>query len=212
MGIVYCISFPCGKKYIGQTVQQLSKRIQKHRNNKDNTPIARAFKKYYNEYKVEILLEVNNDLLNYYEIKFINIYDTLTPYGYNIQNGGAAPDFETRNKVSKSQRKSELYLPMYIWPDKSGGYTIRPNDGRPNKTFTLRYLNKEIALEIAKEYLYGKETILQDTYLWPKYVVRYKTRNKSGYRVMFPNKPVKVFGSSFFNDDEKFAVAKEYVK
>lgn len=36
----------------------------------------------------ETLLIINENLLDYYETKFIEMFNTKTPYGYNLRDGG----------------------------------------------------------------------------------------------------------------------------
>lgn len=105
MGIIYCLTFPNNKKYIGQTIRPLHVRLKQHGKSKDCRALYNALNKYGN-YKSEILLEVNNELLDFYEIKFIELYNTLAPNGYNIRNGGSNGTFceETKLKMSNSHK------------------------------------------------------------------------------------------------------------
>jgi predicted GIY-YIG superfamily endonuclease len=59
MGIIYCLTFPNGKKYIGQTIQQLKARLQQHSKQKYCKAVYNAIQKY-KDYKCDILLEVDN--------------------------------------------------------------------------------------------------------------------------------------------------------
>ena len=55
--------------------------------------------------KTEILLECNNEDLNFYETAMIKAHDTLAPYGYNLTTGGEGNKHffeETRRKLSES--------------------------------------------------------------------------------------------------------------
>ena len=105
MGIIYCLTFPNNKKYIGQTTRSLKERLKQHHKSSDCTALYNAINKYKN-YHSEILLEINDELLNFYEIKFINLYNTICPYGYNIREGGSNGKFceETRIKMSNSHK------------------------------------------------------------------------------------------------------------
>lgn len=89
--IIYCITFPNGKKYIGQTIQKLCQRLSKHCNNAMkiksstfNTKIGRAIRKYLT-FSVDILYEGDN--LDEKEIEFIKEFDTVEN-GYNTTLGG----------------------------------------------------------------------------------------------------------------------------
>jgi len=95
---------PSGKAYIGQTIN-LKRRLRQHFNsNSSGCPYIRnAIKKYGSQVRVEIILEIDNNLLDMYETAFISAYRTLYPYGYNLKTGGGRQTIlsqETRNKIS----------------------------------------------------------------------------------------------------------------
>ena len=91
--VIYCLTFPNGKKYIGQTQNCLKQRLYEHCNlsfnNKStafNNIKSRAIRKYMT-FTVDILYE-GNDLDNK-EIEFIKKYDTVNiEKGYNMHIGG----------------------------------------------------------------------------------------------------------------------------
>lgn len=89
--IIYCLTFPNGKKYIGQTKQKLQKRLSEHCNTSFNikshcfdTKKARAIRKYLT-FSVDILYEGKDLDIN--EIKYIDEYNTFKK-GYNSNLGG----------------------------------------------------------------------------------------------------------------------------
>ena len=90
MGFIYCVTFPDGKKYIGQTrsKRSIKSRIYNHKHSKTETLISKAFQLYQDNYTVNVVLEIENDLLNENEIKYIKEYNTLAPNGYNTNPGG----------------------------------------------------------------------------------------------------------------------------
>jgi hypothetical protein len=153
MGIIYCITFPSGKQYIGQTRQKFKIRLLQHKSSNDNTLISRTFNKYKDNFKEEILLEINNSLLDEYEIKFIDVYNTLTPFGYNSrtggQNGYCFTD-EIKLKCSISQRK-----------DKDNKY---------------QYICIIMKMDIGADHLIKKNNILI-TNIYPKKLIFYWQRN-----------------------------------
>ena len=111
MGVIYCLTFPNGKKYIGQTKQRLETRLKQHAIQKCCKAVHNAICKY-KTYNCDILLEVNNIDLDYYEEKMIKEYKTIVPNGYNIREGGKQSGFceETRKQMSyshKGKKKSE---------------------------------------------------------------------------------------------------------
>jgi len=214
MGIIYCITFPSNKLYIGQTRQQLKTRLVQHKSCKDDTLISRAFNKYKDDFKVEILIQINNSLLDEYEIKFIDVYDTLTPNGYNSRTGGQNGYYftnEIRLKCSNSQRKDkDNDLPMYMY-DYENGYRCR-KPGIQEKYFNYKYLSKEINFQLANEYLNCKD-ILYKKYIYelPTYISRVIRNNRSGYRCTLPGYE-KHFTSMKLSDDEKLLLTKNYLK
>lgn len=113
MGIIYCLTFPNNKKYIGQTTRQLEQRLKQHHRSSDCVLLHNAINKYKN-YNIEILLEINSEFLDFYEIKFIEIYNTIYPYGYNIRHGGTKGKFceITKIKMSNSHKGKNIYLKL----------------------------------------------------------------------------------------------------
>ena len=99
------------KNYVGQTIQKLKTRWNRHINcnwNKKNLylPLQRAFKKYGIEnFTLELLIENidNQDKLNELEIYYSKIYNSLVPYGYGLRVGerNGFVSEETRKKLKK---------------------------------------------------------------------------------------------------------------
>ena len=90
MGVIYKLTSPSGKSYIGQTKRPIEKRMKEH----FKCPgyciaLENAIKKYSDKMEYEVLLEVNDEQLNFYEIRMIQMYDTIEPKGYNIRTGGS---------------------------------------------------------------------------------------------------------------------------
>jgi len=112
-GIIYLINNRVNnKKYIGQTIRPLHKRIGEYKaaynnNSFHNQYLSNAFNKYgWNNFEF-IIIDTANDLieLNEKEIKYIKLYNsTNKKFGYNIESGGnnAIPSIETLEKMSKS--------------------------------------------------------------------------------------------------------------
>lgn len=182
------LTSPSKKKYIGQTIRKFSDRWSQHqsiaKNNSNDLCMAihNAINKYGAEnFKIEILLEVNNELLDFYEVKFINLYDALYPNGYNLTNGGRINHVyspESRLKMSKTQKalyqssekmrehikmngqcnKEDKSLPMYLSHEKNKkkilvGYKVHghPNNKQCRKFCCAKDLPS--ALARAMEYL-----------------------------------------------------------
>jgi group I intron endonuclease len=111
--LIYCLTSPSGKKYIGQTIRKFKERLLEHSTNKrgDCRAINNAIKKYGIEnFTKEILIDFGNldnqILLDSYEIYYINLFGTFNnkEKGYNLSSGGngGRPSDETRKKMSYS--------------------------------------------------------------------------------------------------------------
>jgi group I intron endonuclease len=113
MGIIYCLTSPSGKKYIGQTKRSFDKRLKEHSNCAGNCIILEnAIKKYgIDSFDYEILIEINDTLLDEYETKFIDLLDTLEPNGYNVRSGGKIAAHSELSKERMRQSKlGDIYL------------------------------------------------------------------------------------------------------
>lgn len=92
-GYVYKYTSPSGKSYIGQTIDSLYKRAGGPNGKRYKTcPIFyKAIQKYgFKNFEVEILATVPQNQLNDTERKYIEIFNTQIPNGYNVSNGGNA--------------------------------------------------------------------------------------------------------------------------
>lgn len=105
--IIYCLTFPNGKKYIGQTTQKLNQRLSSHcnnsfkiNNNGYNSIKSRAIRKYLT-FDVSILYQGED--LDVMEIEFIKQLDTFnSEFGYNLDEGGKG---STGHKIPETLRK-----------------------------------------------------------------------------------------------------------
>ena len=91
MGVVYKITSPSGKGYVGQTRRLLHKRLNRHRDLKwgNCKLLKRAIGKYgWAKMQVQVLWTGNDHELNGKEVELINEHGTLAPHGYNSLPGG----------------------------------------------------------------------------------------------------------------------------
>ncbi|MDD4242765.1 MAG: NUMOD3 domain-containing DNA-binding protein [Bacilli bacterium] len=104
--IIYKITAPFGKLYIGQTCDFI-RRDYEHGRRLNNTPLSRAIQKYgYNNFTSEIIEEgLTIDEANEREAYWIDFYNTLAPNGYNLHSGGLnhIVSEETRKRMSDSR-------------------------------------------------------------------------------------------------------------
>ena len=127
-GIIYLLTSPSGKQYVGQTVQPLKARLKGHKSTAKRLPnllIAKAINKYgLDTFKAEILEEAfTSEELDTLEEKWINNFNTMSPNGYNTKDvkegqfsekvrkrisaskmGHDVPE-EVRNKIKNSLNK-----------------------------------------------------------------------------------------------------------
>lgn len=112
MAIVYSYTnLINGKKYIGQTVNPEQRKCthkSSYQNEKDkeyDSLFHRALRKYgWDNFEYEILAENDNlELINELEIFYIDFYNTKTPNGYNILDGG-----KNAKKPMKESTKEKL--------------------------------------------------------------------------------------------------------
>ena len=107
------ISSPSRKAYIGQTRRNVQRRFRQHIWPSTRlTAIHQAIMKYGPEnMKVETLLEVPNELLDFYERKMIEVYQTFGKRGYNATSGGDVNPmhFESvRKKVADTHKLPDV--------------------------------------------------------------------------------------------------------
>ncbi len=118
-GYIYLITNKInGKQYIGQTSVSLKERLRGYkksiRNLKNSTAITNAMRKYgiENFDMVSIAACFDQDGLNEIEILLIASYNTLAPYGYNLEVGGRGrkhhPD--TIRKISIANRNPSMEI------------------------------------------------------------------------------------------------------
>lgn len=131
-GFIYKITSPSGKSYIGQTVRDVSRRINRHGKESRCVNIHRAILKYGKDnFNIEILGIFLLELLDLAEISAIKENNTLSPNGYNLKEGGAngIPSEETRKKISEAlkgkpispERRLQLKLSFAKYLAERGG-------------------------------------------------------------------------------------------
>lgn len=130
-GLVYRLTFPNGKDYVGVTSRTLEERVTQHI--KDSTkgpkdyPLARAIRKYGPaNMPSEVLVEGPMSEMLKMEIKLIRRFESQIPMGYNISRGGTAPMFGRHHSIEMRQKMSRDRVgknnPMWGVPS--------PNTGR----------------------------------------------------------------------------------
>ena len=110
MGIIYCIhNLSTNKKYIGQTVKNLQRRVVRHFRTINETKISRAIQKYSKYDFVYGIVEYVDDVsfLDEREEYWIKFYDTVGN-GFNIKAGGKCAREFKQSESSIEKRRQKL--------------------------------------------------------------------------------------------------------
>ncbi len=109
-GTVYLLTTPSGKHYIGITTRPIEERWKEHQKKTSHcTLVKRAISKYgWDNLQKKIILYCNDDQLDEYETKFIQLYNCLAPNGLNCTTGGEGGktlSASTRNNITNGMKK-----------------------------------------------------------------------------------------------------------
>lgn len=221
MGVIYKLTSPSGKSYIGQTVFTFPHRWDQHqRAARDHLNcsrlLERAIRKYGAEnFKTEVLVECDNDMLNEFEKRFIGTYlSNDRKFGYNLTSGGDGCLINdcTKDLISKGLRKYHgNNLPKYIIKagcKNSGytGYSIWKHPKCKRKRFCGPPEDDAKQLQRAIEYIAKLEKgEIKKKEKLPQYMC-YEQR-RDGYQVRYPLPSGgyirKSFGSSKLTREQK---------
>lgn len=178
MNVIYKLTSPSGKNYIGQTTRNINRRWNDHKGcaanlNKKNgcAKLNNAIRKYgWNNFTKEVIWECFEEDLDEYEQYFIIKYNSLSPNGYNLMSGGNSNkkmSDETKNKMKASAvaRDSNLYRKKEIskdWPKyivlKDGDVRIQKHPKCRSKGFSDKTKTVEQNLADAKEFIRKLDT------------------------------------------------------
>lgn len=215
MGIVYMLTAPDGKAYIGQTKETLERRWIKHVSSA-NSDLNRGCR-LLNEsicahgadsFIKEALVMCNDSELETYERKFIDMYRTLSPHGLNIMRGGATPpDRPIRDPT----------LPMYVISTRCDGAVIgyrvcnHPKQGGGEKRFEDRSVSLDERRSSAIEYVNYLDGLEEPLAKWtPATDRKYVQKYKDGFCVKIPDSDIKYFVSTHLTTEENYKRACEY--
>lgn len=212
MGTIYCVTGPNGKRYIGQTRRPVNKRWKEHLRCQGSCILLEcAIAKYgSSSFTFEVLLEINDEFLNEYECKFIDMFNTIEPNGYNIRSGGVQ---QSEHSIESRERMRQSKLGPK-----------NPNFGKSRTEETKRKISEAKSGE--NHHYYGK-TFSEEHKMalskahkssdLPMYMVYVKPRPQQyqadGYAIV--NHPIlknKYFTSKTLTIEEKLVKAQEYLQ
>src|SRR6056300_1879275 len=158
-GIIYKITSPSGKVYVGQTIRSFEKRMQEHRDVKSKCSAVRnAIDKYGDEMKYEIIEDnVPQEQLDEREIYWISYFNSLRPNGYNLKTGGRfyKATQEMCDNMRDAKRKLKIEKDGYIGYARRWGNTFYPAVNIGNNKVGISnggFRTEEEAIEVLKEY------------------------------------------------------------
>ncbi len=211
MGIIYCLTFPNNKKYIGQTIRTLEKRLTEHKKCTDCIAVYSAIKKYGIENtKIEVLMIVNDKYLDDYEIKCIALYNTLVPNGYNIRTGGSngkhCDESRERMRLSKIGSKNPNYGKPRTEDTKKKISNMKKGE---NHHFYNKQFSENHKIKLSQSHKRYDINL-------PMYIAYIKERPEyycsAGYVVIYPKIKKKYFTSKKYTMEEKLFQATKYLE
>ena len=240
MGIIYKITSPSNKVYIGQTIKTVEKRWKEHIEDalnpkKDHCKALNlAIRKYgVNNFKFEIIIECGKEMLDEYEIKYITQCSSQTPNGYNIKLGGSSGlhSEDTKLKISETlkgrivqdstkvkmmlSKKNNIALPMYVLECKSEniviGYRVCNHQLGSEKRFLSKNETLQFKLQRAINYLDELNNRSSRVSVSPRTLPKYIQKNGIGYAVKYPNTKCKYFVSKSISNQDNFCKALSYL-
>ena len=159
-GIIYKISSPSGKVYVGQTIRSFEKRMQEHRQESSGcTLIKRSIDKYGDGMKYEIIEDnIPHEQLDEREIYWVKELNSIAPNGYNCTTGGQfSKEYsqELKDRMRDIKNAQKIEKDGYLGDVQQTGKLFYPRvRNRNKKTFlsTGGFQSKEEAIEVLKEY------------------------------------------------------------
>ena len=203
-GIIYKVTSPSGKVYVGQTVHTLEERIKGHNKKSTNcTLLKRAIDKYGDEMVYEIIETVPHELLDERETYWIKELNSLAPNGYNCSTGGNNKKELSdllKDNISKGLKNNKINRDGYLGYTKKKSNGFVPTISTNNKRTYLSngaFKTKEEAIEVLKEYTRDPENFIKPDGSNKKREKRIGCIFKSGnrWKVMYKHKYLGTFGT-----------------
>jgi group I intron endonuclease len=197
-----------GKSYIGQTINSLEERFRTHcaKSSRGKCPkLWNAIQSYGStNFTIELLWSKPACLVEELDAKereFIKMYDTLSPKGYNLMDGGhgARHNAESRQKISQAKKK--------LWAEKGDEIrhkiAIRGVTEETRRKMSESCIKKYIEKPELKEFLHTRTGKIHTDETRDKMVEAWKVRKEDpNFRIIFEEiarehrKPVYMFDKS----------------
>jgi len=162
IGVIYKYTSPSGKIYIGQTINEPSRKSQ-HKNgtSKTNTYFGKAIRKYgWENFKYETIIKFKPTLekeklkkvLDKLEKRYINLFKSNDrKFGYNLNDGGEgnigyAHSEESKEKISnaiKSRLEDPIQKEIIINNLRLGSLTLQSHSNETKEKMSLKCKNKK---------------------------------------------------------------------
>lgn len=206
------------KLYIGQTLlsRGTNKRFNEHINEAINnikgcTALNNAILKYGKDnFTVNVLLICSVTLSDHYESKFIEMYNTISPNGYNIKTGGKKGKHCEESKERMRNAKLGEKNPNYGKPrSEEFKQKLRDKKSGENHHFYNKKLTLDHKLKLSKAHRKNGNDL-------PMYMIKIEERPQyyqgAGYAILsHPNGKNKYFTSKKFKMEEKKDMALAYL-
>ena len=180
MAIIYCIhSLSTGKKYIGQTVEKMQRRVLRHFRTINETKISRAIQKYGKyDFVYGVIEDIDdNNLLDEREKYWIKFYDAVKN-GFNIKEGGKCARGYKQSQSSIEKRRQKL-----IGKSLSNEHKEKLSEAHKGKILSRETVDKMIAYRTGKNLTEScKEKISQS-----HSKNTYELNNKDGTKFVIKN-------------------------
>jgi hypothetical protein len=167
-GIIYKISSPSGKVYVGQTIRSFEKRMQEHRDSKSKCSAVRnAIDKYKDQMKYEIVEDnVPQEQLDEREIHWIKELNSLAPNGYNLNTGGQFFQMtqEAKDNMRDAKHRSKIEKDGYVGYACRWGNIFYPVIKIDNNNVGISnggFRTEKEAIEVLKEYTKDPENFIK---------------------------------------------------
>jgi len=196
-GIIYKITSPLGKVYVGQTICSFKKRMQEHKRDSSGcTLLKSAIDKYKDQMKCEIIEDnVPQEQLDEREIFWIKELNSLTPNGYNLTSGGTFKtelSQESKDRIRGGIIKSKIEKDGYMGSVRKVRDWFYPRIRLYNKIKDISYggfKTKEEAIEVLKEYTKDPDNF-EKVDNRTKSRIGYVSRNKNSWSLKYKGKHI----------------------